>query len=144
MIIHQRHFNPLYSFAILTILVSLSACGLLGGNRIDCSSDMLSMLKIQPPSGTKIVAESCSMDINPTYSATFTIAPSNLAAFQQATTITDWKPSADKAVSFKDKVTGLKSLLFGQFGNGVISEEVMIDTSNSQQFTIYFVRTFVD
>ena len=111
---------------------------------MDCSSDMLSMLKIQPPSNAKIVSESCSMGINPTYTATVTIAPTDLAAFQQTTNITDWKTSAEEAVSFKDKAAGMTSLLFGHFGDGAISEEILIDTSNAQQHTIYFVRSFVD
>jgi hypothetical protein len=139
----QQRFNPLYRL-ILIVFVSLSACGLLGGNRIDCSSDMMAMLKIQPPANAKITSESCSSGINPTYKATFTINPTDLTAFQQATNIKDWQTNADKSVSFKNEAAGMQSLLYGDFGDGAISEEVLIDTSDSQQYIVYFERTFVD
>lgn len=111
---------------------------------MNCSPDMLSMLKIQPPSNTKTVSESCSMDISPTYSATLTITPADLEAFQQTTNITDWKTNEADVSFFKDKVSGLKSLLSGKYGDGIISEEILIDTSNVQQYTVYFVRSYVD
>ncbi len=144
MLVRQKHYRQLFRLSLLVVIVNLAACGLLGGNRMDCSPDMLSMLKIMPPSGTKTVSESCSMGINPTYKAVYTIIPADLSMFQQVTAVTDWKLTPDDAVSFKHEAVGLKTLLFGSFGNGVISEEVLIDTGNPEQYTVYFERTFVD
>ncbi len=140
----QRRFYPFYQLTLLVLFASLSACGLLSGNRMDCSADMLAMLKIQVPTSVKVMSENCSSGINPTYRATYTIAATDLEVFKQATQVTDWQMSASKAIAFKDKAAGMQSLLFGQFGDGNYSEEVLIDTSNPQQYTVYFERVYVD
>jgi hypothetical protein len=142
--IRQRHFHPISLLTLLLLLVSLSGCGLLGGNRMDCKADLLATLKIQAPASAKITSESCSSGINPTYRATYMITPPDLEAFERATQVTDWQTNAGKAVAFKDKATSMQSLLFGRFGDGNYIEEVLIDTSNSQQYTVYFERVYVD
>lgn len=143
--IQHPHFRPLSAFALLLAMVSLSACGLLGMNRSDCSRDMLLMLELEPPASATFTNEHCSMGIvNPTYTATLTIPAVDLVAFQQSTRIKSWLTTAVSAISLKDTAEGMQSLLFGTFSDGAISEEVLIDTSNPQQYTVYVVRTFVD
>lgn len=145
MSIQHSRFRPLSSFAPLLAMLSLSACGLLGMNRSDCSRNMLLLLELEPPTSATFTEEQCSMGIiNPTYTATLTIPAVDLVAFQQSTRVKSWLTTAVSAVSLKDEAAGMTSLLYGTFGDGAISEEVLIDTSNPQQYTVYVVRTFVD
>ncbi len=143
--VQLRRFRPLPSFALLLALVSLSACGVLGIARSDCSRSMLLMLELEPPESATFTEEHCSMGIvNPTYTATLTIPAIDLVAFQQSTRIESWLTTAASAISLDDEADGLSSLLFGRFSDGSISEEVLIDTSNPQQYTVYVVRSFID
>lgn len=141
----RSHFRPAAACALLLAMVSLSACGLLGINRSDCSRSVLLMLELDPPESVTFTEEYCSMGIvNPTYTATVTIPAVDLVAFQQSTRVESWLPTAVSAVLLKDQAEGMKSMLFGRFSDGAISEEVLIDTSNPQLYTAYVVRTFID
>lgn len=145
MSIQHSRFRPLSSFALLLAMLSLSACGLLGMNRSDCTRDMLLLLEIDPPASATFTEEHCSMGIvNPTYTATLTIPAVDLVAFQQSTRVKSWLTTAISAISLKDTAANMSSVLFGAFSDGAISEEVLIDTSDPQAYTVYVVRTFVD
>ncbi|MCA0456085.1 MAG: hypothetical protein LCI00_19055 [Chloroflexi bacterium] len=143
--VQRSHFRPVSAFALLIAVVSLSACGLLGINRSDCSQEVLLMLELDPPESATFTEEHCSMGIvNPTYTATLTIPAVDLVAFQQNTHIESWLTTAVSALSLKDQAEGMDSILFGSFSDGAISEEVLIDTRNPQAYTVYVVRTFID
>lgn len=131
--------------SLLVLACVVSGCGLLGIDRNDCNRDMLVILELDPPSTATFTSEHCSMGIvNPTYSATLTIPAVDLVDFQKSTRIQEWFTTAASAISLKNAAEQMKSLLFGSYSDGVISEEVLIDTANPQQYTIYVVRTYVD
>lgn len=143
--VQLTRFRPLSSLALLLVVINVSACGVLGIARSDCSRSMLLMLELEPPESATFTDEYCSMGIvNPTYSATLTIPAVDLVAFQQSTRIESWLTTAVSAISLEDEADGLTSVLFGAYSDGAISEEVLIDTSNPQQYTVYVVRTFID
>ncbi|MBC7815142.1 MAG: hypothetical protein H7175_28550 [Burkholderiales bacterium] len=127
------------------MIVSAAACGsfnLMGGD--PCTPDMLAMLEITPPLRANIIYQSCSMSFNPTYDLRMTIAPVDLVVLQQSTSITNWQTDPAAVTRFEDEAAGMQSLIFGTFGNGAIIQDVLIDTSNPQQYTVIYSASFVD
>jgi len=125
-------------------VMSVSACGLLSSSN-PCSTDMLAMLSVSPlPPSANVLYQNCSMSFNPTYDLRMTIAPADLVAFQQSTSITNWQTDPAAVTRFEDEAAGMQSLIFGTFGNGAIIQDVLIDTSNPQQYTVIYSASFVD
>jgi hypothetical protein len=124
------------------LVVNLTACGLLG-DRGDCD-EVPGMLRVTLPPSASDVTERCSKGINPTYRATFTMSPDDLESFRRSTPITDWKADASDTVSFDDEAAKATSLLFGDFGDGAVSMEVLIDTSNPDHHVVHYEAAFVD
>jgi hypothetical protein len=124
------------------LVVNLTACGLLG-DRGDCD-EVPGMLRVTLPPSASDVTERCSKGINPTYRATFTMSPDDLESFKRSTPISDWETDASEAVSFDNQAAKATSLLFGDFGDGAVSMEVLIDTSNPDHHVVHYEAAFVD
>jgi hypothetical protein len=124
------------------LVVNLTACGLLG-DRGECD-EVPGMLRVTLPPSASDVTERCSKGINPTYRATFTMSPDDLESFRRSTPITDWKADASDTVSFDDEAAKATSLLFGDFSDGAISMEVLVDTSNPDEHVVHYEAAFVD
>jgi hypothetical protein len=56
--------------------------------------------------------------VNPSYTATFTLAPADLEAFQASTVITEWQTDASGAVVFADEAARMESLRLGRYMDG--------------------------
>src|SRR5207247_1559037 len=99
-----------------------------------------------PPSASN-VQESCSNVINPTYHASFTMSAGDLTAFQQDSfvqKIKTWDTSAKADSTFSNEAAQAKSLKYGTYGDGAIFEEVLVDTSDPQQYKVYVNLANVD
>ena len=126
------------------LLVGIAGCQLFAGNT-DCEDNPASAWRASlPPTGTNL-EERCSMNIvNPSYTATFTMSPDDLEMFQRSTLITDRQTDASAAVIFDDEATQMDSLLVGSYGDGAVALEVVIDTSDPQQYPVYYYSSFID
>lgn len=82
--------------------------------------------------------------VNPSYTNTFTMSPDDLETFQQSTLVTEWQTDASHVRMFDDEAAQMDSLLVGSYVDGVILLEVVIDTSNPEQYRVYYGATFVD
>jgi hypothetical protein len=130
-------------FVLSVLALILSSCGVLG-NRADCDESMMGMLRVTLPPSASNPTERCSKGINPIYRATFTMSPDDLEVFQRSTPITDWTSDASDIVTFDDEAAKATSLVFGDFGDGAVSMEVLIDTSSRDEHVVHYEAAFVD
>lgn len=143
------NLNHRWMFAsLMLVLLALSACGLLsGGADSGCDPDILNAIRIAPPASVGDLTESCVNGFAPgnaQYRATFKLAPADLSEFQASTRITTLQTTAPDSAIYKDEAAKLSALQYGSFGDGAIMEEILVDTSNPQEYTVYFYRAFVD
>src|SRR5262249_5540007 len=117
-------------------------CGLLG--RESCSQDKFGMVRLPLPSSASNVSETCSSGLAASYEVTFTLPSSNLSDFQQRTQIKNWQSNVAQNSRFKDKAGQAKSLMAGSYSNGAIYQDALIDTSDPQQYTVYYYAQDID
>jgi hypothetical protein len=141
---NDRSTHPIVLLVVSLLAFGLTACGMFG-NRTDCDETIMDTLRVTLPPSASHLTERCSMGIvNPTYRATFTMSADDLEAFQRSTPITDWRTDASGAVSLGKEADEATSLLFGSFGDGAVSMEVLIDTSNPDEHVVHYEAAFVD
>jgi hypothetical protein len=129
---------------VLIGTVILVGCGSLNPTSGCEDWDMPDMI-LTPPAGATLIQERCSSSFNPSYRATLTIPPADLEALQAATRITDWQDNiANGVVMFTEEVARTQRYHFGTYGDGIYAEEVLIDTTNPELYTVYYHITFVD
>ena len=139
----MRNMRLLLSVGLLA--VCLSGCRVLfGDSSASCESDMVSIVRLVPPEGAEIQEERCSTGINPTQNIRFTIPPEQLQAVKDSVSITDWQENAPNPTGFEDEAASMSSYLYGNFGDGAIYQEMLIDTSNPERYTVYYSGSFVD
>jgi hypothetical protein len=130
------------------LAISLTACGLLSGTTDSgCDADVLNALRIAPPASATGLTESCVKGFAPgnaQYRATFTLDAADLPAFQASTRITDVQNTVPANAVFQDEAARMTAFQYGKFGDGAIQEDLLVDTSDPQQYKIYFYRAFVD
>jgi hypothetical protein len=134
----------LQEWAIILGLASLSACSLLGGG---CDAATMQMLRLQLPPSAGDLTERCSPGVAPgnaQYTATFTLSPDDVAALQQSTSITEWGSNMSDSSTFEEEAAPMESLIFGSYGDGATIEEVLIDTTNPELYTVHYFKAFVD
>ena len=56
----------------------------------------------------------------------------------------NWQTDPAAVTRFEDEAAEMQSLIFGTFSNGAILQDVLIDTSNPQQYTVIYSASFVD
>jgi hypothetical protein len=143
----EHQMKPFHAYTLVSLLVLslfISACGLLN-NGASCNGDnTAASMKLALPPSARDVSEQCSSGLNPTYEATFTIAPADLVAFQQRTRITQWDTQAASAQAFQSQAAAARSLLTGHFGDGAYLVDALIDTSDPQAYRVYYRSVFVD
>src|SRR5262245_10219844 len=125
-------------WVFILLIVACSACSLLGGG---CDADTMNMLRLQlPPSGSGLT-ERCSPGVGPgnaQYRPTFTISPDDVAALQQSTSITEWGSSVPDTSTFHEEAAQMESVIFGNYGDGAFIEEVLIDTTNPDVYSVHY------
>jgi hypothetical protein len=124
-----------------------TACGLLDFATERCDQQTMDSLRLTLPASASDLDESCVPGFAPgntQYNATFTMSPDDLPTFQQGTSISDWQTDATSATVLDEEAANLETFLFGHFGNGVILQEVLIDTSNPQQYRVQVFNAYVD
>lgn len=129
------------------MLFATTACGLLDFATERCDQETMDSLRLTLPASVTDLDESCVPGFAPgnaQYNATFTMSADDLATFQQGTSISDWQTDATSATVLDEEAANLETFLFGHFGNGVILQEVLIDTSNPQQYRVQVFNAYVD
>jgi hypothetical protein len=134
---------------LLCIMLSVmaAACSLFDLATDACDQETIDSLRLALPASASNVDESCVPGFAPgnaQYNATFTMSPDDLQTFQEGTSITDWQTDATRASVLDEEAAQLQSFIFGHFGNGVILQEVLIDTSNAQQYRVQVFNAYVD
>jgi hypothetical protein len=131
--------------ALSLLCLCLSGCRMLfGDTSASCDSDMVSIVRLVPPDGAEIQEERCSTGINPTQNIRFTIAPDQLQAVQDSVQVTDWQENSPDPHGFEAEAASMTSYLYGQYGDGIVYIEVLIDTSNPERYTVYYSGSYVD
>ena len=128
--------------ALACALLTATACG--GPfNATNCGHKRFASLKISLPPSAATVSESCSDLLYVSYEVRFTMTPQDLAAFQQSTLIQQWQANPAAVTTFKAEAARAKSLLFGSFSypNHAQMQEILIDTSDPQQYKVYFTSS---
>jgi hypothetical protein len=127
-------------------LLSMTACSIFDfRGDTDCQNNPAAAWAVSLPPSASNVEERCSMNIvNPSYTVFFTMSPNDLETFQQSTPIASWSGDVSVASTFGDQAAQMESLLVGSYGDGAVLLEVLIDTSDPQQYRVYCDATFVD
>ena len=129
----------------LVCLVCISGCSrLFGFGNGNCEANSVGVVRITPPNGAEVINESCSTGINPTQRITFTIEPDQLQEIQDSVQITDWQENPPLPDSFEDEAASMSSYIYGHYADGAVDLDMLIDTSNPQRYTVYYVGSFVD
>lgn len=110
---------------------------------VECTPDWYGMT-ITPPPSANVLEERCRSAFNPDYYLVFTMAPSDLEAFQADVPVTNWSGDASVMLDFQAEAARATSFLAGSFGNGAISVDALIDMSDPSLYTVYYEAVFVD
>ena len=141
----NRQRLSLHRLVTLILLVAITGCGLIDSGNTDCETNPAAAWRASLPLSATNVQERCSMNIvNPSYTATFLMSPDDLETFQQSTLIRDWMADASAAGVFESEAAQMESFLVGTYGDGAVALEVLIDTSDPQQYHVYYDATYVD
>lgn len=110
-----------------------------------------------PPNAIKL-DESCQESFNPTYEVTFVMPSDELALFQQQNPVSGieewWSDTSNSFLSeeswqemreaLQKEGAQLQTLQYGEFGNGIILLNVLIDVSDDQQYFVRYSASYVD
>jgi hypothetical protein len=122
-----------------------AACGLVGSENTNCDTNPAFAWKASPPPSAADLEERCAMNIvNPSYTASFSMSPDDLEAFQQSTPIRAWTTDASAAVVFENEAAQMESFLIGTYSDGAVALEVLIDTSDPQEYRVFYDAAYVD
>jgi hypothetical protein len=127
--------------------VMTGACDLLELATDSCDQETFDSLRLPLPASVTNLDESCVLGFAPgnaQYNATFTMSPDDLQTFQDGTDITDWQTAASEASVLNEEAANLQSFIIGGYGDGIILQEVLIDTSNLHQYRVQVFNAFVD
>jgi hypothetical protein len=131
----------------IILAVMIAACGLLDFASESCDQETFDALRLPLPASVTDLDESCVPGFAPgnaQYNATFNMTPTDLQTLQDNTSITDWQTDASGASALNEEAANLQSFIFGGYGDGIILQEVLIDTSNPQHYRVQVFNAFVD
>lgn len=129
----------------LLLALGIAACGLIDPGSTDCETNPAFAWKVTLPPSAEHVEERCAMNIvNPSYTATFTMSPDDLDAFQHSVLVSEWQMDVSAADVFENEAAQMESLLVGNYGDGAVMLEVLIDTSDPRQYHVFYEALFVD
>lgn len=132
---------------LVCFTVLIAGCGLLNSFHAEMSDCEQVGVRYAAPDYVTVVEENCSPGSGPGnagYRATLTIAPDDLAAFQESTGLTEWSTDKTNVQVFADEAVQPGSALVTRFGDGAYLREVLIDTSDNTTYTVYYYHAFVD
>ncbi len=137
--------RPWASLIVLGLLViGVTGCQALRGDT-SCEDNPAADWRVVLPPSAGQVEERCAMNlVNPSYTATFTLSPADLEAFQASIVITEWQTEASEALVFADEAARMESLRLGRYMDGVVALEVLIDTSDPQAYRVFYDAAYVD
>ena len=121
--------------ALAGMLLTVTSCVV---GPTNCAGNTYTYLRTTFPPSAAAVRESCTHFADPIYEVTFTMAPQDLAAFQQSTRIRNWHTNPAAVTAFKDEAARAKSLLFGAYSDSGFVQDILIDTSDPRQYKVYY------
>jgi hypothetical protein len=140
----QTVYRRLKWMILLPLLVSATACGLIfSDDSVSCEGHITESWQVTPPPSATNLEEHCQNGIQPSYDARFSMSAADVEVFKQSTGITNWQTNSGAGV-MEDEVAGAQSYMVGTFGDGAYYVEVLIDTTDSQQYQVYYSAAFVD
>lgn len=125
----------------------------------DCSDEAYDLVRPVLPASAEVLEEECSSFVNSTYTVIFSMSPDDLSTFQQQhhpqAKIDEWQTDlSDPYLSEESKqaiITRLEeqgaqlnSILYGRYSDGIYWMEILIDTSDPQQYLVYYSNSYVD
>lgn len=140
-----------FSTLFWVLLLGLGGCWDPLGSTVPCDTFATNIKITDWPASTRILQEKCISGFNPTYQVELTIQPQDLLALQQQTPlnkIQQWRSQTDSQIfadsPLQQKGKQMQSLLYADFSDGAYLMEVLIDTSDAQQYVVYASNSFVD
>lgn len=140
-----------YKTWISILLLSGLLSNIGGCNSNTCETFKHDDLRIDLPSTTKNLQEQCFSGFNPTYKAEFAIAPQDLEILQRQAPLTKidrWRSDTSSQIftdsDLQKKGKQMQSLLYADYSDGIYLMQILIDTSNAEQYTVYFSNSNVD
>jgi hypothetical protein len=131
---------------ILLMMLLVSACGLLGSGATMEDCEQVGV-RYTAPDYVTVNTESCVLGSGPgnaQYRTVLNITPENLAQFQESTGLTEWSTDLTGADIFEEEAEQPLSGLLATYGDGAYMREVLIDTSDPAEYTVYYYHAFVD
>jgi hypothetical protein len=136
---------------LIAAIVVVNGCGaFLGGTFSGCDSNLdgiVAMLQPTLPASATVLDESCVEGFAPgnaTVRVTFTMSPDDLETFQQSTPVKEWENAAPADYTYGGATISPSSALYGEYGDGAIYTEILIDTSDPALYTVYYSNSFID
>lgn len=133
------------------LVIGLGGCWNPLGSSVPCDTFDANVKITQWPASARILREQCISGFNPTYQAKLTIQPQDLLALQQQapfSKIQQWRRQTDSQIfsdsPLQQQGKQMASLLYADFSDGAYLMEVLIDTSNAQQYMVSVSHAYVD
>lgn len=132
---------------VLVLIMLLAGCNFFEGFGAAVGDCADAGVKYTAPDYVDIVEASCVPGLGPgnaAYEALFKIPPSRLAEFQATTGLTEWTDDKTQARIFAEEAESSGSVLVSTYGDGAYLREVVIDTSDPNEHTVYYYHAYVD
>jgi len=125
----------------------------------NCNDEAYDLVRPVLPSNTEIIEEECTSFLYSTYTVIFSMPPDDLPMFQQqhhpSAKIDEWQTDlSDPYLSEEGKQelmarlekqgAQFKSILYGRYGDGLYQMQILIDTSDPQQYLVYYSNSYGD
>lgn len=147
-----RKIQIMLTMLIVVSAMLISGCEVLFGSTFDpgCDAsldDIVASLQPELPASATALEESCTEGFAPgnaTVRVTFTMTPEELEAFMQGTPITEWQETVPADYTYNGAPFSPASAIYGDYGDGAIYTEILIDISDPALYTVYYSNSFVD
>jgi hypothetical protein len=136
---------------LLVAILLINGCGAFFADTFsDCDANLdsiIAMLQPDLPSSAELMEQSCTPGFAPgnaTLRTKFTMSPDDLQIFQQSTPIDGWGSPAPADYTYGGAAVETTSALYGEYGDGAIYTEILIDTRDPMLYTVYYSNSFID
>ncbi len=135
---------------VICALIVSGCAALFGSTFAGCGenlNEIVAMLSPDLPASATVVEQSCVPGFAPgnaTLRVKFTIAPDDLSRFIESTPIMIWVDAVPEDYRYDGASVDTEELMYGEYGDGAIRMDVLIDMSDPALYTVYYTNSFID